>query len=148
MLRPPTWRFHLGALPMSQRMDDSPQSPHIPLFRYLVASDDLRRQPLGGTAVTGSFAQGGESEIPKDDLWDMVVRGNRTAEEDVGGLNVAVDDTSPATWWSGVVVVDAVMEELEGFGQLDEDVPDESFGSVIAGGQVPGQVSTFAVLEV
>lgn len=112
-------------------MNTCTQGPNIALagmerdFRALV------RQ--GADEVVCGSLGGGEAEIGEDEV-RVAVGVVVGFEEDVGGFDVAVDDGVEAfvgttTRVEGEAVV-AGVDEGEGFGELEEDVPDEGFGDV------------------
>lgn len=85
----------------------------------------------GADEIVGGSLGGGDAEIGEDDV-GVAVRVVDGFEEDVGGLDVAVDDgleTLVGPTVDGEAVV-AEMDEGEGVGELEEHVPDEGFGDV------------------
>ena len=134
---------------MHQRMDDGPHAPNVILLRH---DGDLGADPLVCAAAPGRLLQGREAEIAEDDLRHVFLR-RLVAEEDVARFDVAVDDAFPADGRdvrrSGLPVV-AVVQEGDGVGELEEDVPDEHLRD--AGGAVArlelAQVAALAVFEV
>jgi len=86
---------------------------------------------VGGVVRVGG--DGGEAEVAELEVRvaaEPVVVGAEF-EEDVGRLDVAVDDALPGRGGAGdgavVFEVPAVVQEGEGFGELDEGVPEEGF---------------------
>lgn len=132
---------------MHERVDDGPEGPDVVLLRE---QRDLGPDPLVGAAALGLGLEAREAEVAEDELRLLGVppgRGGGAAEEDVGGLEVAVDDALPVAGWRRVAaVVVAVVEEGEGARELGEAGPDEGFGD--AGAAVAVQVAAAAVLEV
>lgn len=100
-----------------------------------------------------------EAEIREDDLGvgfraGVVGMGRRALEEDVARFDVAVDNTEPfirtglAAGGGGAVV--AVVDERQGFGELEVGVPDESLGDPIEGVYgtlLPGSLRFGVVVE-
>ena len=102
-------------------MNHRAQTPHIALVR---AQRHFRGRELGYGDGFRVRICGREAEVGEDDVGVASMAGDGRAEEDVVGFDVAVDDAGPVTGWgigvSGIVVV-AVVEEGEGFGDLGED---------------------------
>jgi len=146
---------------VGEGVDDGPEGPDVALCGGF---GELGRLPGEGAAVGvggvgGVGGDGGEAEVAE---FDVRVRGLEAVvgaedQEDVGRLDVAVDDAVPGRsraggGGGGVFDAPSVVDEGEGFGQLDEDVPEEGFGD---GGAVGGvtvdeivEVARVAVFEV
>ena len=135
---------------MSQRMDNSAHAPDIILLRH---DGDLGTDPLVRAAAPGCLLQRREAEIPEHDLRHGPVFGHLVAEEDVARFDIAVDDAAPAKGRgvrvSGKAVV-AVVQEGDGVGELEEDVPQEHFrGAVVAVPRLEfAQIASLAVFEI
>lgn len=120
---------------MRQGVDDAAQGPDVAFGRGL---GRLGRLPVVGAAVAvGGVVRvrgdGGEAEVAELDVRvaRLPVVVGAEFQEDVGGLDVAVDDAVPGRGGAGVrggvLEAPAVMQEGEGLGDLDEGVPDEGF---------------------
>ena len=97
------------------------------------------KRKLGGQPVrrAGSITlrnQRREAEISKHDVRDRIIARKVAAEEHVVRLDVAMDDSAPAFRWDvriSLVATIAKVKKGNGFRQLDEAVPDETFGSAL-----------------
>lgn len=132
---------------MRQRVDDGPHAPDIVL---LGQQGDLGPDPLLRAASVVRFrVEGREAEVPEHDFGQGVPARGAAAEEDVFGLDVAVDDALPVAGRGvgiarGAVV--AVVEEGERVRELGEAAPQESFRD--ARPEEAVQVAAPAVLKV
>lgn len=142
---------------MRQRVDDSPQRPDVPFggrFRRL-----WRLPRVGAAVAVGRVARvggdGGQAEVAELEVRvvGLPVVVGAEFQEDVGRLDVAVDDAVPGRAGAGegrvVFEAPAVVQEGEGFGHLDEGVPDEGFGDLrgVVGVLVDEVVQVAAVAE-
>ena len=118
-----------------ERVDDRPERPDVAFGRRL---GQLGRLPREGAAVAvGRVVRvrgdGGEAEVAELDVrvGRLPVVVGAEFQEDVGRLDVAVDDALPGRGGAGVgrVVLEApaVVQEGEGLGHLGEGVPEEGF---------------------
>lgn len=134
---------------MSEGVDDGAGGPHIPFGRCVW---DLGRLPLHAADEFVRIVEAGKAEVGEDDAGVGPMKGavriqDWQTEEDVGGLDVAVDylrpRSSPVNFIRDTFHV-PMMDESQGFSELEEGVPDEGFRH----GKTPVVVVGDEVIEV
>ena len=109
-------------------MDDGADGPDIVLLRH---GWNLGADPLVGPAALGHWIQGREAEIAEDEVGSAIAD-DAMAEEDIAGLDVAVDDPSPRSRRDvGVfcLAIIAIVKKGYRIRELREAMPQEIFGS-------------------
>lgn len=89
---------------------------------------------LAGAQLCSSYAEVSENEVR---VFGIAIR----AEENIGGLDIAVDDGFEVLWTPAGLTVVAGVDVGKDLGELLVSVPDEGFGN-------PGVVATVGVNEV
>lgn len=111
-------------------MDAGAYGPDVVLFRH---ERDFGPAPLvSSDSIVGLFAQGRQAEISQHEVRDGVSTHEFAGEENVFGLDVAMDNSSPVWRW-GVGIsceaVIAIVKKSDGIGKLDEALPQKSLGN-------------------
>lgn len=132
---------------VAEGVDDGPHGPDV-AFGALVG--ELGRLPGEGAAAPGGGAEAGHAEVGEDE--GRVEAGVGLSEEHVSGFDVPVEDPAPLGRRGGAVLVDAVVEQHQGVGEVVERLPDEGFGDVRAAGvegvDEPLKIAAGVVFEV
>ena len=110
-------------------MNDGSNSPDIALFRQ---SRILGSTPLRRTGSISLCLQSRKAEVSKHNLGDRIAAREFAAEKYVLRLQVAMDDSGPASRWvirmpRGVII--AIVKKCNRRRQLDEALPQEVFGN-------------------
>lgn len=131
----------------AQRLYDSAERPDVAAGGMLWY---FGRLPNGGAddgvCVIPPFQAvlGCDAEVAQDD--GGVLQVQTALQEDVGGLDIAVEHSSPLrriSGWRWIFGLDAVVQILEGAAELEEHFPDETFGDVGAGMMPPVAFAVF-----
>lgn len=89
----------------------------------------------------------GKSEVCEHDV-RVFVFGSWPAKEDIGRLDIAMDDGLIIGWWLTIAALSVIafMKEGKGFRELDVGVPNEAFWEhlLVFGVIIPGDISEVA----